>query len=482
MNEKCQIFTPEDIAEEMLNIVNYEGDLFGKQVLENSCGDGNILKRIVIRYIESALANKIPLEDIKMGLEKDIYAAEIDEKYYKKCIQNLDELINGYNIHDVKWNIINKDSLKIQWKVKFDFIIGNPPYIKYSEMDVESRLFLNKNYKSCINGKFDYCYAFIENSINNLNTNGKMVYLIPNSIFKNVFGKELRKILLPKLTEVYDYKGKKLFKEALTSSAIIVVDSGENLNHINYYDMNEKNIQALDKSKFGDKWVFSNPSDLLVKEKCRFSDYFNVSISIATLLNKAFVINDYIVDNEYLIVGEYKVEKELVRTAASPKSLAYKKNEMIIFPYHYDKGILKRYETKVFEEKFPEATKYLQSFYSKLKKRKSSKNVSWFEYGRTQALKHLNQPKLLLSTVVTKTVNIYELPASCIPYSGIYITQKEDIELEVAKKILSNKDFYDYVKLIGINASGNSLRITVKDIGNFEFEKEMLINHGENEI
>ena len=38
-------------------------------------------------------------------------------------------------------------------------------------------------------GKFDYCYAFIESAFNNLNETGKTSYLIPNSIFKNVFGK-----------------------------------------------------------------------------------------------------------------------------------------------------------------------------------------------------------------------------------------------------------------------------------------------------
>ena len=82
----------------------------------------------------------------------------------------------------------------------------------------------------------------------------------------------------------------------------------------------------------------------------------------------------------------------------------------------------------------------------------------------------MNQPKLLLSTVVTKEVKVYKLDKECIPYSGIYIVPTNNLPLSKAKEILESKDFYEYVKGIGINASGSSLRITAKDIENFEFK------------
>ena len=79
----------------------------------------------------------------------------------------------------------------------------------------------------------------------------------------------------------------------------------------------------------------------------------------------------------------------------------------------------------------------------------------------------------MLSTVITKEVKIYELSSDTIPYSGIYITSDEN-NLNRAKEILESKEFLQYVKDIGINASGESIRITSKDINNYMF------NIGEN--
>ena len=53
MDERCRVFTPLDIAEYMLDIVGYKNAVYGKKIVENSCGAGNILCAIVKRYIES---------------------------------------------------------------------------------------------------------------------------------------------------------------------------------------------------------------------------------------------------------------------------------------------------------------------------------------------------------------------------------------------------------------------------------------------
>ncbi|MNW56542.1 hypothetical protein D3C74_342670 [compost metagenome] len=116
--------------------------------------------------------------------------------------------------------------------------------------------------------------------------------------------------------------------------------------------------------------------------------------------------------------------------------------------------------------------KYLRSFYDKLQKRASDKSVKWFEYGRTQALAHLNQEKLLVSTVVTKQVKVYNISEQDIPYSGIYITKKTELGLDFAKRVLGSNEFFEYANSIGINASGSSFRITAKDINNYLFNIE----------
>ena len=81
----------------------------------------------------------------------------------------------------------------------------------------------------------------------------------------------------------------------------------------------------------------------------------------------------------------------------------------------------------------------------------------------------MNKPKLLLSIIVTGKIKPYLLSKNTIPYSGIYIIPKKELSLEKAKEILESDEFLDYIKSVGINASGESYRITSKDISNFYF-------------
>ena len=82
INTKCQVFTPQKNAQELLNAVGYKENLYGKKVSENSCGDGSILAEIVQRYIKDALKHQYTIDEIKLGLEQDIWGAEIDKSHF----------------------------------------------------------------------------------------------------------------------------------------------------------------------------------------------------------------------------------------------------------------------------------------------------------------------------------------------------------------------------------------------------------------
>lgn len=468
MIKKCQVFTPSKNVIELLDAVGYTTDLFGKKVIENACGDGNILLEIVKRYIEDSIEVDRSIIDIKNGLEQDIYGAEIDENHYLKCLENLSIVSKAYGIENVKWNILNKDILKEDLPTEFDFVIGNPPYINYRDLDEQSRDYLKKKFVTCASGKFDYCYAFIEASLNCLKDTGKLSYLIPSSIFKNVFAQELRDLILPFTTKILDYTTQRLFDNVLISSAIIVCDKNIIQEYIEYFDIVNNKKVNLKKNDLINKWFFSYEKRGNTSKR-RFGDYFKASISVATLLNKAYILKCYTEEEEYILIDNYRIERSVIREGVSPRSINYSKKELLVFPYQYKDNSLVRYKREEFESRFVGATEYLKSFSEELKKRKADKNVEWFEYGRTQALTHLNQPKLLLSTVITKEVKVYQLSKECIPYSGIYIIPKDKLSLSVAKEILESDDFYKYVQGIGINANGSSLRITAVDINNYEF-------------
>ena len=469
MASNCQIPTPQKYVQQMLDYVDYSKKLYGKKVLENSCGEGNILLEVVKRYIESAKSEKHSAEEIKNGLNKDIEAYEIDKECIEKCKNRLNKLAASYGIEGIEWNIKNNDFLKEDVQNRYDFIIGNPPYITYHDMDDSQREFLKKSFSTCNNGRFDYCYAFIEASLKTLKNRGKMVYLVPCSIMTNKFAGDLRVKLSKYITEIYDYRTIKIFSQALTSSVIIVCENLTNKSDLKYHLVKENTIFEIERKKLTDaKWsVTRDDNNIGVK----FSDFFEVKNSVATLLNEAFIFKEYERRDGYYIIDEYKIEEELVKVAASIKSLSRGENSYkIIFPYRIEDGKRKDYSESEFEDRFPGAVRYLKQFKDKLKKRKKDKNTLWFQYGRSQAITSVTGNKLIIPMVITKEVHVYEVGENAVPYAGYFIKCRENsrLGLQDAKKILESKDFYDYVKICGTPTTATSYRISVNDIKKYK--------------
>lgn len=466
----CQIFTPEKYVKKLLKLINYKNDVYGKLFLENSCGEGNILIEAVKVYINDCKKKKIPKSDIKKGLENDIEAFEIDLEKLEICKKNLNDLCEKYKIFDVNWNIHNEDALKFKYTRKYDFIVGNPPYISYRDLVDADRQYVKENFVSCKKGKFDYCYAFIESSINNLSETGKMAYLIPNSIFKNVFGKELRNIMKPYITEVYDNFAEKVFDNAIVSPSIIVLDKESKSNMIKYVNDTTLYSCIINKNRLVGKWIFSNQFKNDLSENIeKFSDNFIISNSIATLSNDSYIIKKWTdIDDTYIKCGDYLIEKELIRDAVSPSSMSKKLKYKIIFPYYYRNGNLCRYKEDEFRSSFPRGYEYLYSKKEKLDNRDADKGIAWFEYGRSQALKNMNMKKLMISIMVTGDIKVFEVDENTIPYSGIYIVKKNDTTtLNYAEEILKSDEFKRYCYRIGITSSEKSKRITCNDVKNY---------------
>ncbi len=466
MDIRCQQFTSEEISNDMLDFLGYQHNLYGKTLLENSCGEGNILCLAVERYIQDAFVQGYKSDDIVFGLERDICGAEVVKGTYQKCIENLNHIAENYGLGKVHWNIFWGDILTRPFKIKFDYIVGNPPYISYQNLEEEVREYIKREYSTCRKGKPDYCYAFIENAIQYLAVGGRMVYLIPNSIYKNVYAQNLRNLILQYVEEIRDYSERKLFNKAMTSSAIMLLKNEPYAQKLQYKNISKNKSIAVDKSDLLGKWIFDRISFHQNEVVC-FAAFFKASMAIATQRNSIFVIDEHTKRGR-------NIERGALRPAVSPRNQKYKKKEYIIFPYMVRKHRIINYMEEDFREKYPKAYTYLKDNKTELERRDADKSAKWFEFGRSQALQNMNKPKLLVSTVVTNEVNVYNVSSRAVPYAGIYIISDNGYDLEVARKILKSDSFLRYIKAIGTPASGKSLRITANDINNFKFPLDEL--------
>lgn len=469
VKDKCQTFTPPQIVKQLLRISGIgKTDIVGKRFLENSCGNGAILSYIVETYIQNSQMRGMSNDDIAKSLFDNIYAFEIDKKLIKECKERLDTIALKFGIHGVQWNIRQVDFLSAKISCSFDYIIGNPPYIAYPDLPKSTREFIGKKFETCQNGKWDYNYAFIERSYKVLSDKGTLTYIIPSNIFKNVFAENLRELIKGDLISIVDYPKDNFFEGVLVSPAIINVKKNSCEGKLKYHVYNiGKKVKTItiNKSCLGSKWVFQNKENT---NGVRVGDYFKVSSSIATLYNDAFLLRGGVLKEGFYLIDNEKIEEGIIRRTTSPKSKRNGiDNEFIIYPYYYEGNKICRYLEAEVKSRFPYAYEYLSKFKNRLLQRDSDKNASWYEFGRSQALQHMNQPMILISSIISEKTKAYLLKDE-IPYSGLYIVPTKDTySLEHLLELLNSKDFKEYISKIGVCVCGNSKRISPKDIENY---------------
>jgi len=131
-NLLAQVFTQRDIVNFMLDEMGFwDKNILQKSILDPSCGDGAFLTEIAKRIVK--LSDN---EDIEKHL-KYVLGWELDKIQAEKCNENLNliykTIYNIKNCDSIVYGLsIYKDDL-FQENQKFDYIVGNPPYIGYNE-------------------------------------------------------------------------------------------------------------------------------------------------------------------------------------------------------------------------------------------------------------------------------------------------------------------------------------------------------------
>ncbi len=229
-----QIFTPFYIVEKMLDDINYNSaDILGKTILDPACGDGRFLIKIAERIIKYSEPEKL-----QENLSK-IHGWDTDSNAVELAKQHLNKLTSEYNIN-VTRNLKIKNSLhNIKNKIdsfnqktisaKFDFIVGNPPYIRIQHLDIQERKFIRKNFNFCKSGSTDIYIAFYQLALELLHEDGICAYITPNTFFNTDTAKELRRHFetYKNLIQITNYGHIQLFNDATTYSSITIFDKKE---------------------------------------------------------------------------------------------------------------------------------------------------------------------------------------------------------------------------------------------------------------
>ncbi|MBN2487150.1 MAG: N-6 DNA methylase [Bacteroidales bacterium] len=220
----AQFFTPFQLASLMANWLLGNQNL--KTVLEPAFGLG---------VFSRALLSKNPELSIK-GFDIDKTIFDNAKEIFHNTL-NVDIHLEDYMFND--------------WNYKYDGIICNPPYFKFHDYDnktilneIEHRLQIK------LNGFTNLYTLFLLKSIYQLNSNGRLAYIVPSEFLNSDYGKLVKSALIKNKVLrhiiVFDFE-ENVFDDALTTACILLCSNDKNYQNVKFSTI--KKIDELETIK-----------------------------------------------------------------------------------------------------------------------------------------------------------------------------------------------------------------------------------------
>ncbi len=487
-----EFYTPTEVIDYILTSVGYtySYEIETKDLLDPACGSGGFLVRATRRLISRYLMKfgkadkrelrdprnwkeivgrlnpdeaKIIIEAVKehiYGLDINPFACHIAEMnmlfqtidLYQKVKQKYSDYKLG------RFKIYRTDSLELPKQKtitdfgnhlkfleeqdeittiktkKFDFVVGNPPYVRVQMLDERTKEYLTKNYTSAA-GNFDLYVAFIERGFNWLKPKGKFGYIVSNKFTQSSYGTGIREFIIKNCTieRIIDFGDSGVFKEVtnyplifiggrevprssnritfikvLKSKEDIIDDIWKNFNK-EYYKSDYLEVFEANQNELSERsWTFSNPIVQKVTSRIEkasngfyIKNFARPHRCLYTGFNEAFIVTEDTIQQE-------KLEKELIKKVIGGKDIQrWKinwKNKFIIYPYKQVNDKLQ----PVSLNQYPNIKRYLEQFKEKLmarwfikKVRKEEREQRWFEYADPRTFQQFESIKIITPDIST---------------------------------------------------------------------------------
>jgi len=430
--EKCDVFTPEEIAKRMSRYLRPGGTL-----LDPSVGTGNLIRHLPDTY------DRMDIYDIK-------------SEYLDKCPNRVNQRKHC------------KDFIKDTTITEYDNIIMNPPYIKVQDLSVEYRAYIKQRWKRYSSGSFDIYILFLVKCLEQLKETGTMVAITPNAYLYNKTSREFREYTMKTnryIKEIIDYKEEKVFPGTSVYTCITVFTkeakenflyNGERVDYDRIEGPDYNIFQAMT-SKDDTEEVGGNGEQTgrqrQRQRQTRLSDICRIKNGLATLCNEVY------------IHGTKLYEEPCWRICKTSSE-----DKWIIYPYDETTG--KVIEEEPFRRANPQTYEYLESRRAKLSGRDKGKKTypAWYSYGRTQSIKPPTRGEVIYIPVFIDPVNIRYAMEGPVVYSGclcIELTSDEYNNEEIIEAIKKNME---YIKSNSSKRGGGWINLSTKTLLNIPIE------------
>jgi hypothetical protein len=199
------IFTKPEVVRLILDLADYVPTrrLAASRLLEPSCGDGAFLSEILLRLLASERNAQGIIDWSDPLLEHAIRAADISESSVTFARSLARELLVKEGCAEPRaaslaetW-ILHTDFLLSEWSGHFDFVIGNPPYVRIEDLPKRVLVRYRELYETT-SDRADIYVAFIQRGLEVLGEGGVLAYICANRFTKNKYGSALRRLIASK--------------------------------------------------------------------------------------------------------------------------------------------------------------------------------------------------------------------------------------------------------------------------------------------
>ena len=383
-----------------------------------------------------------------------------------KIVLSLQAALHGEVIDEESLHLIVGITLSHEINDKlglFDLIVGNPPYVRAKHIDEKCKQFLRDwDVSRC--GNADLYIPFFEIALKHLNDRGVVGLITPNSYFKSVNARSLRKYLANHSLApiIWNFGEEKVFKKKMVYTCITVIGkrpsgiihyvrvSTAGVLHRRIPQFSQINMETLDHHK---GWSLSTREVMANIARIEsvgrpLGELFPIKNGIATLANGVFIFRPNGESGEYYLHKGMKIEKDICRDIVKPNIVKSEeeletKREKIIFPYDHSLAL---FEETFLKENYPFAYAYLLKNKSLLLLRdKGEGDYPWYAFGRSQAI--ADYGKKLLFPYMTDTPHfVYTSNEGMLIYCGYAIYNESEEELQVLKRILESPIFAYYIR------------------------------------
>jgi adenine-specific DNA-methyltransferase len=214
-----QYFTPEHVADFMVSLASVSKQA---KILEPACGEGVFLKILNDRGYKNTVGY-----EIDKSLELNTESKVIFESFV------------GAEIKD-----------------KYDLVIGNPPYIRWKNLDKDLKTELESNilWKKYFNSLCDYLYIFILKSVEYLKDGGELIFITPEYWINTSHSEVLRDYLVQNgyFTDIIHFNEMPIFSKVASSIVIFKyikktnnTDTSKNVRVVKFNSSRKFNIETL---------------------------------------------------------------------------------------------------------------------------------------------------------------------------------------------------------------------------------------------